>query len=468
MSEVMELTGESMQDPFECPVVSRVVRLDICMGCGVCAAACPRDSLVMKLNESGEYVPFLEGKCLDCGVCCKVCPQLRGSEMWPSHGELATVAPHSVLGRGQELSTWAGYAVDPDRRCQSASGGMLTIVLQHLMWTQQIDKAVVVGPSLGHKAPLFEMRTIQSLQGLSNCAGSKYYPVHLADPLKEALSSEEQVAFVGLPCHIRGVKCLINEMPSLREKIRFLFGLTCGHGVSTFFTEVLAAAARISLNEVDTVSYREKQTVGHANNFMFQGVKSGHKTGSALCFQTSIYGDAWLSRFFVPRACEFCHDCFAEGADATFMDGWLDKYINDPKGTSLIVSRCTAVREILDTLQTLSLARTWRVPATDVIRSQKAVIHYKRELLPSRVQASLGRGEAVPEGLRAIARQGTNLQRMENTLYRARTAVSAFIWELDLPQTMKLIMLKLAAVRPLRTARSLMSRLLPICFKNGI
>lgn len=36
-------------------VITNVVRHDLCIGCGLCAALCPQEALEMAWNQHGEY-----------------------------------------------------------------------------------------------------------------------------------------------------------------------------------------------------------------------------------------------------------------------------------------------------------------------------------------------------------------------------------------------------------------------------
>jgi len=52
---------------------------DLCIGCGLCVAACPRKILVIndnKLNKKGShYVSVIDTtKCIGCGSCTMICP----------------------------------------------------------------------------------------------------------------------------------------------------------------------------------------------------------------------------------------------------------------------------------------------------------------------------------------------------------------------------------------------------------
>ena len=43
----------------------------ICVACGVCMKACPKDAVSI---YRGCYAAVEEGKCVGCGLCAKACP----------------------------------------------------------------------------------------------------------------------------------------------------------------------------------------------------------------------------------------------------------------------------------------------------------------------------------------------------------------------------------------------------------
>ena len=56
-------------------MITRVVKEDLCIGCGLCAAICPQGNLAMTWNRFGEYNASEIKPCTtDCGLCQKVCP----------------------------------------------------------------------------------------------------------------------------------------------------------------------------------------------------------------------------------------------------------------------------------------------------------------------------------------------------------------------------------------------------------
>jgi len=421
--------------------ISNIVKQNLCTGCGICAAICPTGSLRMQLNEEGEFIPFLGLGCDECNLCPSVCPQLTWSYNSQHINKILSKEFSAILGSSDELNTFAGDAVDLGRRRRSSSGGILTLMLQHLLDSEKIDAAIVVGSANPSNKVLFEAKIVRTTEELEKCAGSKYYPIELSNALCELKSTKEVAAIVGLPCHVRAIRLLMEKSKGFNNQIKYIFGLVCGHGVSTHFTDMLITATGVSSNSVDMVVYRGKQSSKTASDYVFSAYKHGRIIGKPISFNTSLYGAAWMRRIFVPRACDFCTDVFAEEADATFMDAWLPEYINDPRGTSLIISREKRVKKILKELSEQKLANLWEVTPDDIIRSQTGVIHFKRELLPFRVYSAVSHGKPVLECLKSFASKGIRAQRKENHRFERNRRISSFFWRLHVPSWIRLKMI---------------------------
>lgn len=72
------------------------------------------------------------------------------------------------------------------------------------------------------------------------------------------------------------------------------------------------------------------------------------KNGETALFDRFKNIDFWNLRAFTPLACNNCNDTFATHADITLMDAWLDKNIDDFRGTSLIILRNETLFEIFE------------------------------------------------------------------------------------------------------------------------
>ena len=397
---------------------------------------------MMQLSDDGQYHPVPTGTCTGCGLCAAVCPQL------PNNGDTAGKLPEnsltsaSLLGDGTEIKTWAGYASNLQQRLRSASGGLLSLVLEHLIDTGAIDAAVVVGRSRSQR-PLFEATLARTVDDVQRCASSKYYPVELSRILAELRISKERVAVVGLPCHVNAVRRLMDRSAGMRDLIIWLFGLVCGRGASTHFTEMLLSATGVSEERAETLSYRDKAGSRTARDFAFRAFGKNGPIGRRVAAGRFVYMGAWTRRIFVPRGCDFCTDCFAERADASFMDAWLPEYAPDTRGTSLVITRNSRAAGLLLDLAAKRVAVVGEISEEKVVQSQASVVRYKRQLIRPRISQALARGRPVPDALFRLAAEGTDAARRENERYCRNRQRSLRIWRTSLPPRVKIALMAL-------------------------
>jgi len=161
-----------------------------------------------------------------------------------------------------------------------------------------------------------------------------------------------------------------------------------------------------------------------------------------LEFPGTIYGAAWKARVFVPRACDFCADCFAEDADITFMDAWLPEYEKDPKGTSLVVARKSYCTALLRELQQMNAAKLWAIDGAKVIQSQNGVVQFKRRRLPARVDEAIRLQEEIPKSLSSIRRKASDYEHRQIKRFRRNRMLSNAVWNLRVPSAFRLLFLK--------------------------
>ena len=326
--------------------ISRIIKGNLCAGCGTCVALCPTDAIQLAINEErGIYIPKLnEEKCNNCGICFEVCPG-HEVDFKQLNLEIFGKEPEDIL-IGNYLNCYIGHATDCDIRYNSASGGIVTQLLIFALEEGMIDGALVT--RMKKDKPLepepFIARTREEIIEASK---SKYCPVPANIVLKEILNSEEgeKFAVVGLPCHIHGVRKaeLINE--KLREKIVLHIGIVCNHTPTFLATEFLLKKMRIEKEDVKKLDYRGEGWPG--------GMKITTKNGNEIFiphFSSGYWGIVFNS-FFFPMRCTLCNDKICGLSDVSFADAWMPELMKDNSnsaGISLVVSRTKISKEILD------------------------------------------------------------------------------------------------------------------------
>lgn len=374
-------------------VVSEVVNNDLCIGCGVCAGACPAKNLQMGWNEFGEYNPQEQGTCLEnCSLCLEVCPFAKGNK---NEDELGKMLFGAIPGiehtneTGYYLSSFVGFSRNRDI---GASGGIASFLLEELLDKGLVDRVISVAPT-GDPEALFKFKVIDDPAGIRQTTGSAYYPVHLSDVLGYIKENPGRYALTALPCFAKALRLAAEQQPLLKERIRYILGLVCGQLKSSFYTRYISHLAGVD-EPIRKCYYRTKEPDQPASNFTFtcEGVSGGK---GAIRWDEGV-SPVWNSRCFTPIACNYCDDVFAEVADVTFMDAWLPDYSKDPKGTSLVLVRNPELHPLLEGVPK-KVADLKPIPVLDVIRSQSGVLKVKRHHLLFRLHQASTKGKVIPE-----------------------------------------------------------------------
>jgi len=355
-----------------------------CCGCGVCAGICPVNCLSINFNNIGEYNPELIAKCTECGICLKVCPSFNAGSI----DEVATeiFSRDSMNKRdgtlGNYQAFYVGHILNKESRLKSASGGLLTHVIDKLVRNREVDSASVVLPVKQEEA-LFKVFMAKDGIQIQQGRGTKYYPVEFSGALAHIIENPGSYAITALPCVALGIRRACTFVPKLRERIKFVFGLTCGHGVGKGFTEFLLHALGIKATDVNKINYRNKIIGKMASDFSFKVVTESRV--AEIQSQRTAYGILYGNRYFVPVACDYCDDVFAETADAVFMDAWLDPYKRDACGTSIVIARNRSIVDLLHESAKDDEIEVNEIPLEDVLKSQSSAIRSKRNVLSARL-----------------------------------------------------------------------------------
>jgi hypothetical protein len=186
----------------------------------------------------------------------------------------------------------------------------------------------------------------------------------------------------------------MEKSPRLARRVKFLFGLVCGHCPDSNYTDFLCALAGTSSSRVKTVEYRLKGLT-RANDYRFRALKNDGEWTEAIGFQ-GLPSYVWNKQFFTYEACSYCDDVFAEVADAVFMDAWLEEYIQDTAGHSLIVVRNASIAKMIENGIREGQCELRSCDIAAIIYSQKELVHRKKESIRYRMLGRLKQGGWLP------------------------------------------------------------------------
>jgi coenzyme F420 hydrogenase subunit beta len=381
-----QIKAQNPGTPNPVNVCTLTVKMDLCIGCGVCVPVCPTNTLEMQFNPNGLFEPIDHGDCRKgCHVCVDVCPFLDQTDNEDSiAARLFSAVPQIKHSRetGFYLRLHAGYV--PALRATSTSGGLGRWLLAELLKQRLVDAVLCVRETRDPEKK-FEYAIFQDPEEALQSPRSAYYPVEMSNVLQHVTQNDGRYAVVGVPCFIKGLQLANRKNRWLRERIRFTIGLACGQTKSKFFHEYLVRYLGITPDQVEHSGFRYKDEAKRPANDSIFRAQSADGQSREVNFLGNVYGFAYNSGQFKPNACNFCDDIFAEVADAVLMDAWLPRYIQNRKGTSILLTRKPELEQLVQHGIASGDVMLEPIGIEDTIESQMAIVDIKRTGLAYRL-----------------------------------------------------------------------------------
>lgn len=299
-----------------------VYGMDVCYGCGACAAICPNHCITMSLSREGFYVPRVaRNKCVGCGLCVRVCPKLS--------------PPHEEELAKRTLRADAAWLRDEDALRHSTSGGAVTAIARTLA-TQGYGFCGVRYSSDSLRAEHFLAETIEDF---TPALGSKYIPSLTQPTFESLLKGDKKWMVVGTPCQIVALRRLLRERRA--EKRFVLVEFQC-HGVPSMkwwhaFLQMVCADAGVSPSQVDA-RWRDK-TRGWHDSYQIVLSVDGKPLNSDYGQAASDWMMGFLSQNLQNRPCYACpFRRGMSGADIRVADFWGKTYQANERGVSRVLA----------------------------------------------------------------------------------------------------------------------------------
>jgi len=359
--------------------IKYVVESGLCVGCGVCEAACPNEAIkvIYDVRSGMPAATVNEEKCNGCQICLNVCYGYGVDH--ELNLRIFDTLPTSVVGNF--TGCYIGYANDQALMNSSTSGGVVTALLAYALEQGLIEGAIVTRMEAGNppRAKAFIATTIDEIL---SAAGSKYCPVSFAECLR-ALKNGKRYAVVGLPCHIYGIRKLAEFNARIRNSVSLYLGILCGGMPSYLGTSYILKSYNMEKQYITKFEYRGG---GWPGRLLMQGKKQTPSRQIKICVP---YPEYWRDtyQFFFPYRCTLCHDGFNEFSDISFGDAWLPHLAKkNEKGVSLIITRTEAGERLIQEAFQKGYIQLNPIKVQDVIRSQRGLIRFKFSTLRARIR----------------------------------------------------------------------------------
>lgn len=399
--------------------LQKVIDNGYCIGCGACSFI--DKNIKIERNQFGimqaNYVDVPHTKASEvCPFAAKDNETVIGERLYK---EVPGIKFEKRLGYYAGL--YAGHINNDELRINTSSGGVLTSLLLYLIENKIIDGVIHVKANK-QEVDLFDYALSTNANEIMDRAKSRYYHVSFSE-MRDLLMSDEfdgQYVFVGVPCYIKSVRLLCDEIPKLKENIKYFFGIFCGHMKSSALGELFAWQKGITPEKLSAVDFRVKNLTGLASQYSVS-VQEYEKM-PILEQSYKLYGSDWGLGFFKPKACDWCDDVSGELADITFGDAWLDEYTGDSLGTNIIIVRDQKLHDILLSECLLKKITLEILSEEQIIESQSGNYRHRQEGLSVRLESALKRKEWTPE--KRIQIGDYDLPKKREKLYRVREKLS--------------------------------------------
>ena len=401
-----------------------VVQGGYCIGCGACASVAG-SGLQMSLDEHGQYQPTVVGPA-EAGGLRSVCPF---SGAGPNETEIGQerFAPEATFHPqiGYHLACFAGAVGEGEFREHGSSGGFGKWIGYELKRRGLVDGVVhvVADPEGAGAEVLYKYAVVEDLGEITRGSKSVYYPVEMSGVLDHVRSSGKRYAFVGVPCFIKTLRLLCRQDPVLDHAVRYCVGLVCGHLKSTFYGEMLGWQEGIEPGRLDAVDFRKKYpgATAREKGMAFTTTENGERVEKGDIVQ-NYFGTRYDLGFFKYNACDYCDDVVAETADVVVGDAWLPRYVEDGRGTNVVIVRNQELLGLVETAAEEGRVSLDALTADEVAASQGGGFRHRRDGLAYRLLLKERAGEWYPP--KRVEPSEDHLDESQKRKYVTRMAIA--------------------------------------------
>ena len=313
-----------------------------CFGCGVCAAACPKQCISIELNKSGFYEPIVDiNTCINCGICLKVCSFKNDFEI-----------------ESMPISCYESWSKDHKVRHNTSSGG-IGFELARMFLNKGFQ---IIAARYNANKEIVEHYIATDGDSLTQSMGSKYIQSYTLNALK-ALDLKRKTFISGTPCQIASIRRWI-RLKNVEENF-VLMDFFC-HGVpSALAWKNYLAIYREITGKLIHVSWRDKDTNWQDSWAMKLSGEKGniHIRRSEGDLFYSFFLGGWCMNPACRKDCKFKYN--KSSADIRIGDLWGSKYEKDKEGVSACVAFTDKGEKIVQSLESCT-----KIPSTFDIVAQ--------------------------------------------------------------------------------------------------
>lgn len=361
-----------------------VIENDYCIGCGACEFLHPTKYKV-ELSEHGMYKADVKDENLLTNINTeKVCPFSNASK---NEDELS----NNLFGEnlnydhriGKYINCYAGHVNEGDFREKGSSGGFGKWLLNELLHLGYVNYVIQVEPGF-KKDKLFTYSVFEKGDDILAGSTSAYYPVTMTEALNFIKNNSGKFAITALPCFSKAIRLLCLQDEVLNKRVKYILGIICGHLKSTGFAESLAWQIGVKPDNLKAIEFRNKIEGKKANEKGIYTIDKENNKSPVVSSRT-LAGGNWGHGLFKYKACDYCDDIVGETADVSIGDAWLNEYVNDHRGTNILITRSREIDDIIKLGIKNKRLIIDEITKESVIKSQSGGIRHRREGLSYRL-----------------------------------------------------------------------------------
>lgn len=304
--------------------VKKTVQADLCSGCGICKAICPKECISWN-RKNGLYVPNInEQQCVNCGLCASVCPGLG------HRYEAKGTAEETVTG--PVLASYNAWSRDPELRHVSASGAVVSTMIRALLEAGTYDGAFCLD-SYDYrqqlKTRLYTVAEVKADWAKSSAPKSRYLPVSHENAVTWMKAHRSaRLIFVGTSCAVRGLQAAVEELGLNREQYLFI-GLFCdkvfNYNVLFYWQDRYCQGTPLK-----ALHFKNKESGGWPGDMKF--FPEGRDA-----FYVPLDDRAKAKAYFMPERCLYCVDKLNVCGDLSLGDNYTGKDASRLGSNSVII-----------------------------------------------------------------------------------------------------------------------------------
>lgn len=305
--------------------VNNTVQADLCCGCGICKGICPKGCISWG-RKNGLYIPQINThQCVSCGLCAAVCPGLG------HRYDTAATAEETITG--PVLASYNAWSLNAELRHVSASGGVVSTIIQHLLEKGCYDGAFCLD-SYDYrqqlKTRLYTVEEVTACFHGSNAPKSRYLPVSHENAVAYMKQNRHaRLILVATSCCIRGLQAAVEKLKLDREQYLFI-GLFCdkvfNYNVLSYWQDQYCGG-----NTLTALHFKNKESGGWPGDMKF--FPAGQEP-----FYVPLNDRAKAKAYFMPERCLYCVDKLNICADISLGDNYTGKD-DSPLGSNSVILR---------------------------------------------------------------------------------------------------------------------------------